>query len=153
VPAHLATKFQECFSPGVIRVDPRTKKVSADEKNMRRDTVSREVLRHPEFEGCVELKRVRDFFLCELNFFSNCDFDLMDDMVVNIESESFYPPERLLPEAIKVMRGKIATIRKAAEALLADSDALDEEIEGGAAAGMGIPREVAGEGDIIMVEA
>jgi len=31
VPAHLATKFQECFSPGVIRVDSRTKKVSVDE--------------------------------------------------------------------------------------------------------------------------
>jgi DNA-directed RNA polymerase I and III subunit RPAC1 len=63
VPAHLATKFQECFSPGVICVDPRTKQVSVDET--RKDTVSREVLRHPEFEGCVELKRVRDFFLCE----------------------------------------------------------------------------------------
>jgi hypothetical protein len=43
--------------------------VSVDEKNMRKDTVSREVLRHPEFEGCVELKRVRDFFLCELNVY------------------------------------------------------------------------------------
>ena len=74
VPAHLATKFQECFSPGVIRVDPRTKKVSVDEKNMRRDTVGREVLRHPEFEGCVELKRVRDFFLCELIFFFQLRF-------------------------------------------------------------------------------
>jgi DNA-directed RNA polymerases I and III subunit RPAC1 len=69
VPAHLATKFQECFAPGVIRVDPRTKQVSVDEKNMRKDTVSREVLRHPEFKGCVELKRVRDFFLCELHVY------------------------------------------------------------------------------------
>jgi len=51
----------------------------------------------------VELKRIRDFFL------------------FNIESEGFYPPERLFPESIKVMRGKIATIRLAAEALLADS--------------------------------
>ncbi|KIM77860.1 hypothetical protein PILCRDRAFT_825076 [Piloderma croceum F 1598] len=135
VPAHLATKFQECFAPGVIRVDPRTKRVSVDEKNMRKDTVSREVLRHPEFEGCVELKRVRDFFL------------------FNIESESFYPPERLFPEAIKVMRGKIATIRKAAEALLADSDALDGEVEGGAVAETRIPREAGGEGDVIMTEA
>ena len=42
-------------------------------------------------------------------------------VTVNVESEGFYPPERLLPEAIKVMRGKIATIRKAAEALIADS--------------------------------
>ena len=42
-------------------------------------------------------------------------------VTVNVESEGFYPPERLLPEAIKVMRGKIATIREAAEALIADS--------------------------------
>ena len=42
-------------------------------------------------------------------------------VTVNVESEGFYPPERLIPEAIKVMRGKIATIRKAAEALIADS--------------------------------
>jgi DNA-directed RNA polymerases I and III subunit RPAC1 len=77
----------------------------------------------------------------------------MDQTVVNIESESFYPPERLFPEAIKVMRGKIATIRKAAEALLADSDAMDGEVEGEAAAGTGIPREAGGEGDVIMMEA
>jgi DNA-directed RNA polymerases I and III subunit RPAC1 len=77
----------------------------------------------------------------------------MDNMAVKIESESFYPPERLFPEAIKVMRGKIATIKKAAEALLADSDALDGEVEGGAAAATGILKEPGGEGDAIMVEA
>jgi hypothetical protein len=32
--------------------------------NPRNDTVSREVLRHKEFEGLVELGRVRDFFIC-----------------------------------------------------------------------------------------
>lgn len=37
---------------------------------------------------------------------------------VNVESEGPYEPERLLPEAIKVMREKIATIRQAAQALL-----------------------------------
>ncbi|KAJ7491189.1 DNA-directed RNA polymerase [Mycena latifolia] len=100
IPPHLAEKFQKCFSPDVIRVDPRTKAVSVDEKNKRKDTVSREVLRHPEFEGYVELSRVRDFFL------------------FNIESESAYPPQRLFPEAIAVMRAKLANIRKAAEALL-----------------------------------
>lgn len=42
-------------------------------------------------------------------------------LAVNVESEGFYPPERLLPEAIKVMRNKISVIRKAAEALIADS--------------------------------
>ncbi|KAJ6546923.1 DNA-directed RNA polymerase [Mycena capillaripes] len=100
IPPHLAEKFQKCFSPGVIRVDPRTKAVTVDEENKRKDTVSREVLRHPEFEGYVELSRVRDFFL------------------FNIESESAYPPQRLFQEAISVMRGKLANIRHAAEALL-----------------------------------
>lgn len=135
VPAYLAEKFQKCFSPGVIRVDPRTKQVSVDENNMRKDTVSREVLRHPEFNGCVELKRVRDFFL------------------FNIESESLYPPERLFRESIKVMRSKIATIRKAAEALIADSDALHHvEIESGSIPGTGELVGVGEQGDVIMVD-
>lgn len=41
--------------------------------------------------------------------------------LVCIESEGFYPPERLLPEAIQVMRTKISTLRRAAEALLDDT--------------------------------
>ncbi|KAJ7184397.1 DNA-directed RNA polymerase [Mycena filopes] len=100
IPPHLAEKFQKCFSPGVINIDPRTKKVTVDEENKRKDTVSREVLRHPEFEGHVELSRVRDFFL------------------FSVESESAHPPQRLFTEAISVMRGKISAIRRAAEALL-----------------------------------
>ncbi|KAG2359416.1 hypothetical protein BDR07DRAFT_1472841 [Suillus spraguei] len=104
VPRELAEKFQKCFSPGVIRVDPRTKAVSVDSKKMRKETMSREVYRHPEFEGCVQLARVRDHFL------------------FNIESEGFYPPQRLLPEAIAVMRAKIATIKRAAETLLNNGD-------------------------------
>ncbi|KAJ7056564.1 DNA-directed RNA polymerase [Mycena amicta] len=100
IPPHLADKFQKCFSPGVIRVDPRTKAVSVDPKGVREDTVSREVLRKPEFDGYVELGRVRDHFL------------------FNVESESAYPPQRLLLEAIAVMREKISSIKSAAEALL-----------------------------------
>lgn len=40
---------------------------------------------------------------------------------VNVESESAYAPERLPSEAIKVMREKIAVVRKAAEALRSDA--------------------------------
>lgn len=40
-----------------------------------------------------------------------------------MESESAYPPETILPEAIRVLREKIASIKQAAEALLADSGA------------------------------
>ncbi|KXN82871.1 DNA-directed RNA polymerases I and III subunit RPAC1 [Leucoagaricus sp. SymC.cos] len=101
IPPHLAEKFQKCFSPGVIKFDPVSKEVYVDEENVRKDSVSREVLRHPEFVDSVELGRVRDFFL------------------FNIESESAYPPERLFPESIRVMREKISVIRNAAEALKA----------------------------------
>ena len=65
IPPHLAEKFQKCFSPGVVKIDPRTKEVSIDEDGARKDSVSREVLRHPEFADSVELSRVRDFFICE----------------------------------------------------------------------------------------
>ncbi|KAF9053420.1 DNA-directed RNA polymerase [Panaeolus papilionaceus] len=99
IPPEHAEKFQKCFSPGVIRIDPHTKEVSVDPVHVRNDTVSREVLRHPEFADKVELSRVRDYFL------------------FNVESEGPYAPERLLPEAIKVMREKISVIKKAAEAL------------------------------------
>ncbi|KAG6820616.1 hypothetical protein H0H93_014219 [Arthromyces matolae] len=104
IPPHLAEKFQKCFSPGVVNVDSRTKKVSIDQFNVRNDTVSREVLRHPEFADMVELGRVRDHFL------------------FNIESEGPYAPERLLLEAIKIMRGKVSVLRKAAETLLSGED-------------------------------
>ncbi|KAI0315367.1 DNA-directed RNA polymerase [Amylostereum chailletii] len=110
IPPHLAEKFQKCFSPGVIRVDPRTKKVSVDSENLRKDSVSREVLRHPEFEGCVELARVRDHF------------------IFSIESESAYEPKRLPFEAISIMRDKILTLRRAAEGLLVPEGA-DEDVE------------------------
>lgn len=39
--------------------------MSIDEDGARKDSVSREVLRHPEFVDSVELSRVRDIFICE----------------------------------------------------------------------------------------
>ncbi|KAF5382773.1 hypothetical protein D9615_003071 [Tricholomella constricta] len=112
IPPHLADKFQKCFAPGVINVHPLTKEVSVDEHNIRKDTVTREVLRHPEFTDMVELSRIRDHFL------------------FSIESEGAYAPERLLPEAIQIMRDKIANLRKAAEALLhADDAAGDGDVQ------------------------
>lgn len=54
-------KFQSCFPSGVIDIT-KGQVIVAD---ARRDTVSREVLRHPEFENKVKLGRVRDHFICE----------------------------------------------------------------------------------------
>lgn len=61
IPLALLPKFQACFPAGVIEIFSGKAVVA----NARADTVSREVLRHPEFEGKVELGRVRDHFICE----------------------------------------------------------------------------------------
>ncbi|KAI0073582.1 insert subdomain of RNA polymerase alpha subunit [Panus rudis PR-1116 ss-1] len=103
IPPHLSEKFAKCFSPGVVKID-KDGKVSIDEAGMRKDSVSREVLRHKEFEGSVKLMRIRDWF------------------IFNVESEGAYVPERLFLESIKVMREKIATIKQAAEGLMSPSD-------------------------------
>jgi DNA-directed RNA polymerase I and III subunit RPAC1 len=68
IPPQLAEKFKSCFSPGVVKIDPKTRAVSVDERSLRKDSVSREVLRHPEFIDSVALGRVRDFFLCKPTF-------------------------------------------------------------------------------------
>ena len=118
VPPHLAQKFAACFSPGVVTRGP-AGEVAIDARAMRADSVSREVLRHEEFAGCVELKRIRDWF------------------IFAVESEGPYAPERLLPEAVAVMRGKIAAIRSAAQALLADADSVADGANGDADVEMG----------------
>ena len=61
---------------------------------------------------------------------------LHDMLPVNVESEGHYAPEKLLPESIKILREKIATIRSVAEQLLV-------EVEG----------EPAAQGDVEMAEA
>uniref|UniRef100_A0A060T300 DNA-directed RNA polymerases I and III subunit RPAC1 n=1 Tax=Blastobotrys adeninivorans TaxID=409370 RepID=A0A060T300_BLAAD len=55
-----AVKFQKCFPKGVIDIDDKGK---AYVKDARKDTVSREVLRHDEFKDKVKLGRQRDHFL------------------------------------------------------------------------------------------
>ncbi|KZS94693.1 hypothetical protein SISNIDRAFT_452785 [Sistotremastrum niveocremeum HHB9708] len=104
IPPHLCRKFAKCFAPGVVEVvkNSRTGQDEVKIVNPRKDTVSREVLRHEEFEGLVELKRQRDFF------------------IFNIESEGPYSPEELLPEAITTIRNKIKVIRDAAQKLVVD---------------------------------
>jgi len=48
--------------------------------------------------------------------------------IVHVESEGPYEPERLLPEAIKVMREKLAIIKQAAEALRDKSTTVDSDV-------------------------
>jgi DNA-directed RNA polymerase I and III subunit RPAC1 len=98
-----AVKFSRCFPPGVIGLDT----VTAEEASRRgsgyeghegegkavvvdpfKDTVSRECLRHEEFEGKVKLGRVRDHF------------------IFNIESVGQYHSDALFLESIRVLRLK-----------------------------------------------
>lgn len=80
-----AIKFQKCFSPGVIGID---KEGSAFVQDARKDTVSREVLRHEEFKGKVKLGRVRDHF------------------IYNIESTGAMQPDEIFVKSIGILRNK-----------------------------------------------
>ncbi|OAA67595.1 DNA-directed RNA polymerases I [Cordyceps fumosorosea ARSEF 2679] len=86
-----AEKFQGCFPAGVIGLRKVTKKeaaepgsglATADVGQMRavvedpmKDTVSRECLRHPEFEGKVRLGRRRDHFIFAIESTGQWDSD------------------------------------------------------------------------------
>jgi len=66
-----AEKFARCFPKGVVRLtkDEATGDKKAVVVDPRKDTVSREVLRHDEFKGKVALGRVRDHFICKFTHF------------------------------------------------------------------------------------
>merc|ERR1711964_736026 len=89
IPDEHIDKFINCFSKGVME---RGGEMGVRVVSPRKDTVSREVLRHPEFEGHVRLGRVQDHFL------------------FSVESTGVYEPEDLLPAAVEVLRKKIAII-------------------------------------------
>ncbi|EHA57317.1 DNA-directed RNA polymerase I and III subunit RPAC1 [Pyricularia oryzae 70-15] len=85
-----AEKFRDCFPDGVIRLQPVTA-AEAKEKGSgyeghkgemkavvndpMRDTVSRECLRHAEFEGKVKLGRRRDHFIFSIESAGQWDSD------------------------------------------------------------------------------
>ncbi|KDN46168.1 hypothetical protein RSAG8_04395, partial [Rhizoctonia solani AG-8 WAC10335] len=105
IPPELCDKFVSCFPAGVFAVEQDAKgrkKVAV--KDMRKDTVSREVLRHKEFDGMVELTRIRDFFM------------------FRIESSGSIPAPKLMPMAVNVMRQKVAKLKAAAENLYVNRD-------------------------------
>ncbi|KAK2757074.1 DNA-directed RNA polymerase core subunit rpc40 [Arachnomyces sp. PD_36] len=105
-----AVKFARCFPPGVIKVD----KVSAEEASRAgsgyeghegekkavvldpmKDTVSRECLRHEEFEGKVQLGRVRDHF------------------IFNVESTGQFESDVLFLESVKLLKAKCSALKRA----------------------------------------
>lgn len=54
----------QCFPAGVAEKDP-SSEMGVRIVEPRKDTVSREVLRHDQFKGKVALGRKRDHFICE----------------------------------------------------------------------------------------
>ncbi|KAJ2337648.1 DNA-directed RNA polymerase core subunit rpc40 [Coemansia sp. RSA 2681] len=80
-----AELFRDCFPPGVVEVVNEGGVRKAKVVNARKDTVSREVLRHKEFDDKVRLTRVRDHF------------------IFNVESTGAIPPEVLVSRALDVL--------------------------------------------------
>ncbi|KAJ2616237.1 DNA-directed RNA polymerase core subunit rpc40 [Coemansia sp. RSA 1365] len=80
-----AELFRSCFPPGVVDIVEERGVRKAKVVNPRKDTVSREVLRHKQFEGKVRLTRVRDHF------------------IFNVESTGAIPPETLISQAFDIL--------------------------------------------------
>ncbi|KAJ2768956.1 DNA-directed RNA polymerase core subunit rpc40 [Coemansia nantahalensis] len=102
-----AELFRSCFPPGVVEVVEEQGVRKARVVNPRKDTVSREVLRHKQFEGKVRLTRVRDHF------------------IFSVESTGIIAPEELVSKALDVLMEK-CDIAKAALARAVKSSEEDE---------------------------
>lgn len=83
--------LQKCFTPGVIEID---KGGCAYVKEARNDNCSRNVYRYPELAKNVELTRVRNHF------------------IFNIESLGAYKPEDIFVEAVKILKKKCVDLLK-----------------------------------------
>ena len=104
-----AEKFARCFPRGVIKLETVTEKDAATKgsgyeghagekkavvKDPMKDSVSRECLRHEEFEGKVKLGRVRDHF------------------IFSIESVGQWDSDELFLESVKVLRVKCEALKR-----------------------------------------
>eukprot|EP00128_Syssomonas_multiformis_P006627 Colp12_sorted_trinity150504_noHs@34397 len=87
-----ADKLAQCFSPGVIKVEGKGESRKAVVANARKETMSREVFRHPELADAVKLLRVRDHF------------------IFTVESVGQLPAPVLVQEAIKVLIDKCRSV-------------------------------------------
>jgi DNA-directed RNA polymerase I and III subunit RPAC1 len=72
-----AEKFARCFPRGVIGLEHHNGERTAVVKDAMKDTVSRECLRHAEFDGKVKLGRVRDHFIFSVESLGQWDSDEM----------------------------------------------------------------------------
>jgi DNA-directed RNA polymerase I and III subunit RPAC1 len=104
-----AEKFAKCFPRGVIGLEKVSKKEASKKGSgyeghegekkavvvdAMKDTVSRECLRHAEFEGKVKLGRIRDHFIFE------------------VESVGQWESEELFLESVQVLKQKCLALKK-----------------------------------------
>ncbi|CAK7267267.1 DNA-directed RNA polymerase core subunit rpc40 [Sporothrix epigloea] len=103
-----AVKFVKCFPEGVIGLEKVTKKIAGQDKayaphvgetravvvDAMRDTVSRECLRHPEFQGKVKLGRRKDHF------------------IYAVESSGQWDSDELFLESVKLLKVKCQKLEK-----------------------------------------
>jgi len=88
-----AFKLQKCFSKGVVDVvENEFGENQAVVRDARKDTCSREVLRHPDLKDSVKLNKIRDHF------------------IFSVESAVGLTPDVLVTEAIKVLMSKCKTL-------------------------------------------
>ena len=80
-----ALRLKDCFSEGVIGIKKSKTHQEAYVKNARYDACSRNVYRHEDLKESVEMSKVRDHF------------------IFNIESVGAIPPEDLVPMALDVL--------------------------------------------------
>lgn len=104
-----AIKFARCFPRGVIGLEKVTKKEATKKdseyeghegeykavvRDTMKDTVSRECLRHEEFEGKVKLGRVRDHF------------------IFSVESTGQWDSDELFLESVKLLKTKCERLKR-----------------------------------------
>jgi DNA-directed RNA polymerase I and III subunit RPAC1 len=108
-----ARKFQKCFPKGVIKVktDPATGLETAVVRHPRKDTVSRECLRHAEFKDKVRLGRKRDHF------------------IFNIEGTGVYEVDNLMLKAVQILRNKCKVIKHEIERMQGAGESEDDAVE------------------------
>ncbi|KAG1150591.1 hypothetical protein G6F37_001699 [Rhizopus arrhizus] len=88
-----AEEFKNCFVEGVVEVVKENGVKTAKVVNPRKDTVSREVLRHDKFVDKVRLTRVRDHF------------------IFKVETSGVIPAEQIFLSALDVFMEKIKDIQ------------------------------------------
>ncbi|KAI8994663.1 DNA-directed RNA polymerase [Pilobolus umbonatus] len=101
-----AEEFKKCFVDGVIEVVNVKGLKTARVANARKDTVSREVLRHEKFANKVRLTRVRDHF------------------IFRVETTGIIPAEDIFTSALDVFLNKIKSLQSIVERVLTNENTI-----------------------------